>query len=123
MIVIRIKPQSIRISIKPSKGERRPKNRIDQIKFKKSCKAKSLRAFFTFSFFTPFCHTRKADNPISIYSIVQTGPKTKLGGENGGLFKVLYQEGMAFMVKGVARIPANSQTITKINNINKFFTT
>ncbi len=56
------------------------------------------------------------------YSAVQTGPKIQLGGENGGLLRVLYQVGIAERVKGVLMIPMSSQPITAIKNLKKLLT-
>jgi hypothetical protein len=64
---------------------------------------------------------RNAEIPIKQYSIVQTGPKTQLGGEKEGLFKKIYHVEIAVMVKGVLTIPTNSHPTTETISLGKFF--
>ena len=53
--------------------------------------------------------------------MVQTGPKTQLVGENGGLTREAYQPGMAARVNGVLRMPTNSQTTMETMSFGRFF--
>lgn len=64
---------------------------------------------------------RYSETPISAYSIVQTGPKTKLGGEKNGFSKVAYHVGIAGKVKKDPRIPAPSQRRILNTKSGKFF--
>lgn len=55
------------------------------------------------------------------YRSVQTGPKSQLGGENGGLVSVAYQVGIAAVVKGVPSMPTSSQATTEIISLGRSF--
>ncbi len=52
--------------------------------------------------------------------MVQTGPKTQFGGENIGLFRVVYQLWIAEMVKNDPITPAPRQSPIEINNLRGF---
>lgn len=54
--------------------------------------------------------------------MVQTGPKSQFGGENEGLFKVVYQVGIEEAVKTLPRIPMSSQPIMERMSFGNFFT-
>jgi hypothetical protein len=55
------------------------------------------------------------------YKRDQTGAKSQLGGENGGLLRKTYQVGIAEMVKGVAARPTISQARTESIILGKPF--
>jgi len=56
---------------------------------------------------------------MRIKRVVQTGPKSQLGGLKEGLFKVAYQVGMEGVVKKEPINPAERQTRTEIINFQK----
>ena len=74
---------------------------------------------FIFCFFKPFCQTKERAIPIIIKSIVQTGPKSQLGGLKDGLFKEAYQVAIEGVVKAEPRKPAPRQIKTEIINLPK----
>lgn len=115
MIVASIRIQRATITIKPSNGDFRPKNIIDQRILKKSWIKK------IFSPFLSFFHTRNMAIPINKNKAVQTGANSQFGGLKDGLIKVGYQVLTAGAVKIEPTIPANSQTTIAIINFPKFF--
>lgn len=82
---------------------------------------KYLRANKFCLFFQPCFQIRKKDTPIRKYKIVQTGPKSQLGGEKKGLLRVAYHVGMALMVNGVPARPTNSQRIMEAMSLGRCF--
>lgn len=66
------------------------KNKKLQQKFKKSCTAKTTKAFFLKSLLGA-CSIRYSEIPINRYNTVQTGPNMALGGLKKGLTSVTYQ--------------------------------
>ena len=60
---------------------------------------KKRRVNLTFGDLRPFFQIRKADIPIRMYRVVQTGPKSHEGGVKGGFFSAAYQFGMDVAVK------------------------
>jgi len=60
---------------------------------------------------------------MSAYSVVQTGPKTALGGLKDGLVSVTYQEEIEDTVKTEPIMPASSDTaiaVISLKNIGNF---
>ncbi len=53
------------------------------------------------------CQTMNRDIPMSINRLIQTGPNIQSGGVKKGFFNVLYQVGMAGVVKREPATPAN----------------
>ncbi len=115
IIVISIRIQRTTITIKPSNGDFRPKNIIDQRILKKSWTKK------IFSPFLSLFHTRNMAIAINKNKTVQTGANSQLGGLKDGLIKVGYQVLTAGAVKIDPISPANSQTTIAITNFPEFF--
>lgn len=63
-----------------------------------------------------FDQTKYRAMPIKINKVVHTGPKIQFGGLKLGLFKVLYQEPIAGVVKIAPMVPANSQIIMLVKS-------
>ena len=99
--------QSNTIIIKPPNTECAPKKTTDHKAFKINWIIKKIKAFFTSLFFNPSFQIRNIEIPIITYNIVQTGPKTLLGGLNDGLFKVAYHVGIESIVKIAPINPAS----------------
>ena len=120
-MVITIKTQSTKITTKAKAGDLIPKNIGVQIKLVASCAKKYFTATLFCFFFSPFSQTRYKEIPINKYSTVHTGPKSQFGGAKKGLFKLLYQLGIAEMVKGVPAKPTNSHKTIDTKSLDIFF--
>lgn len=89
-------------------GECKPKKMIDHNALRISWKPKTKTALRTSWRSRPLFHTRNTAIPIRAYSVIQTGPKTQLGGLSAGLERVEYQLETAEFVKIAPIIPASS---------------
>lgn len=90
------------MTIKPNKGDFKPKKAIDQKVFKTSCAPKKVNAFLFF-----FFQTRNKATPIKKYKEIHTGPNSQLGGLNDGFIKVEYQVETDLIVKNEPITPAS----------------
>jgi len=61
----------------------------------------------TFLFSKPLFHTKYNDIPIKVKRVVQTGPKSQLGGVKLGFCNVTYQVEIAEIVNMVPILPIN----------------
>jgi hypothetical protein len=97
MMVNNIEIHKTIISMKARLGDLNPKNSIDQKILSRSWKKKIFNdnsiSFDCCESFDSicFCHILKRAIPININRSVQTGPKTKFGGERCGFVRVAYQ--------------------------------
>jgi hypothetical protein len=105
------------ITMRPAMGDLSPKKATDQKAFIINCIMNIIKATFTFGSPNPTRHTRKADIPISIYNIVQTGPNSQLGGLKDGFSRVAYHVGMEALVNIEPMKPAARQTPMLIANL------
>ena len=108
------------ISAKASAGFCNPKNKIDQVVFKINCIKNTPKATLTSFLSTPFFQTKNAEIPMSKKSVVQTGPKTQLGGANSGRINFVYQPLIELEVKMDPIPPANCGAKIEITNLNIF---
>jgi hypothetical protein len=109
IIEAKIKLHKIIISKKANIGECRPKKIIDQQVFKTSCPTKTAKAILTSQRFNPARQIKKAEIPIKVKSVVQTGAKIQFGGEKTGLANPAYQVAIDGVVKTEPTIPATWQ--------------
>ena len=116
-IVNSIAIHKITITISPAIGDLSPKKATDQKALRINCVVNIIRAILTFGSLNPTRHTRKADIPININSIVQTGANNQLGGVKDGFFSVAYQVGIADVVKKEPSKPAIWQITMLMTNL------
>jgi len=94
-----------------------PKKAADQKALRTNCIMNTIKAILTFGSLNPTRHTRKADIPISINSIVQTGANNQFGGVKDGFSRVVYHVGMEALVKIDPIKPINRHTPIHITNL------
>lgn len=111
------------IAKNPSSGDCKPKNVTDHKKFSINCSKNTYKNLVLVFLIKPFFQIKKNEIPINAYNVVHTGPKTQLGGEKKGLFKVAYQVGIASAVKIDPRIPAASHRRIAQDNLRKLVIT
>src|SRR4051812_10269531 len=117
-MVARMASQSRTISENAAPGFLRPKNRIDQIVFRKSCPKKTIMAAWA------ACHpavlnTSHAATAIRMYNVVHTGPKIQRGGVHVGFLSVGYQVFTDDAVKIDPMPPDAKQSTTKMMSISR----
>ncbi len=111
------------ISMRAKPGDLKPKNNIDQKMFSRSWKKKIFRdnsiSFDCRESFESicFCHILNNEIPININKSVQTGPKTKFGGERYGLVRVAYQVEILGVVNIEPMSPASWQIMIENTNL------
>ena len=106
------------ITIRAPPIDLNPKNTIDQRQLSVNCKRNMKSAVLASLLSSPFCQTRKADIPIMVNRVIQTGPNIQSGGLKDGFLIKAYQSGMDRAVKKPPMIPANWQTKILSNNFN-----
>jgi hypothetical protein len=99
--------QRITITNNPLIGDFKPKKAIDHSILNASCMPNIINPFLTNWVSDPLRHTRKREIPMSTKSVIQTGPKSQLGGLNEGFFSVAYQVEICGVVKTEPMIPAS----------------
>jgi hypothetical protein len=116
-IVNSIATQKTTITMRPAIGDLSPKKATDQKALRTNCIMNIVKAILTFGSLNPTLHTRKADIPISINSIVQTGANNQFGGLKDGFSKVVYHVGMEELVKIEPIKPITRHTPILITNL------
>jgi len=96
------------ISMSPRRGDLSPKKAADQRILKINWIRKKIKVILNRGW-SCLCQTMNRDIPMSINRLIQTGPNIQSGGVKKGFFNVLYQVGMAGVVKREPRKPANWQ--------------
>ena len=91
------------MSTRAPNGDLSLKNINDHAKFNANCAKNTITVALAKDLVC--CHTRYKDTPIKMYSNVQTGPKSQLGGLNPGFAKLAYHVGMACEVNTPATTP------------------
>jgi hypothetical protein len=109
-IVSKMAIQRRTISMSPRRGDRSPKKAADQRILRINWTKKKIKAVMNCGR-SCLRQTRKRDIPMSINRLIQTGLNIQSGGLKDGLFNVLYQVGMAGVVKREPIKPANWQRI------------
>jgi hypothetical protein len=121
--IIKNKIESHKIIISPTAqpGWCQPKNKTDQKIFRSKLKIKITKnQFRIFVLFFKF-QTKNKLMPIKINRIVQTGPKSQLGGANAGRFKLTYQLLIFGAVKIEPTKAAPKQVMIETVNLIKAF--
>ena len=107
------------ISTSPRKGDLSPKKAADQRILKINWIKKKIEAILNRGW-SCFRQTMNRDIPMSINRLIQTGLNIQLGGVKKGLFNVLYQVGMAGVVKREPRKPTSWQRTILITSLRIF---
>src|SRR5690242_15498001 len=112
-MVARIANHSSPMSIKARPGLRKPKNRADHAALKNNCRAN--RSNGSLAPCNPcFRQTSQAARAMLMYSAVQTGPNTQLGGFQEGFVNVAYQSPTDRFVKAAPNPAVPRHTTKKI---------
>lgn len=118
--MINIVNHNIIISINASKGDCKPKNKIDHKILKKSWIPKTNTAFFTLLFCNPLLHIIYREIPIKTNNVVQTGAKIQLGGLKEGFWMPAYHPGIEGFVKIDPINPADKHINIEIVSFTMF---
>ncbi len=105
------------ITRRPAIGDLSPKKATDQEVLRINCIMNIIKAIFTFGSLNPTLHTRKADIPISMNSIVQTGANNQFGGLKDGFSRVVYHVGIEVFVNMEPMKPAARHTPIHMTNL------
>ena len=97
------------MTMRPYKGDFRPKNAYDHNMFNISWMKKIIKPSLTWNSLKPLRHIRNADIPISIYRRDQTGAKSQTGGVKAGFCSKAYQPGVDPREKNEPMNPALKQ--------------
>jgi hypothetical protein len=116
-IVKNIATQRITITMRPAIGDLSPKKATDQKALRINCIMNMIKAILTFGSLNPPRHTRKADIPININSIVQTGANNQFGGLKDGFSRVVYHVGIEALVNIDPIKPVARHTPIHITNL------
>ena len=116
MVVATISNQRIIITMTPPPLDFRPKNTADHKALNTSCVQKRIKATRPSVVSRPCCHTRNTEMAMRIYSSVQTGPNTRLGGVNTGFFNSGYQTVTDFPVNRLPITAAAKTAMILITN-------
>ena len=103
--------------MRPATGDLSPKKVTDQKALRINCIMNIIRAILTFGSPNPTRHTRKADIPISINSIVQTGANNQFGGLKDGFSRVVYHVETEAVVNIEPMKPATRHTPMLMANL------
>ena len=106
-IVSSMNIHSMMMTISPASGDLRPKKATDHSMFNASWMPNKVSPVRTFGVSIPMRQTMKSDIPMSMNSMIHTGPNSQLGGVNEGFLSEAYQLGMAAVVKTDPIIPAS----------------
>jgi len=104
------------ISTNPRRGDLSPKKATDQRTLRINWTKKKIKAVLNRGW-SCLLQTMNRDIPMSINRLIQTGLNIQLGGVKKGFLNVLYQVGMAGMVKREPRKPASWQRTILITSL------